>query len=179
MPSFNNKGDQMNTTKLADISEIVSSIAIVITLVFLTIQMHHNTQAIEATSRQGALDADSNFLNQIISNPDLFLSITSPEPTEEGLVRHFASLILFFRGLENDWAQYQQGVMDEATWERYKISISSYMAYERNRNWWMNYGVLRFDPQFVAVVNDLIQEAPLRHGQIPDLIRSYFESPEE
>ena len=36
----------MNTSKLADISEIVSSIAIVVTLVYLTIQVQQNTLAL-------------------------------------------------------------------------------------------------------------------------------------
>jgi hypothetical protein len=49
----------MNTSKLADFSEIISSIAIVITLIFLTIQMKQNTQAIHAVGVQGALEADS------------------------------------------------------------------------------------------------------------------------
>jgi len=49
----------MNTSRLADISEIMSSIAIVITLIFLTVQMHQNTRAIEATARQGASDSDA------------------------------------------------------------------------------------------------------------------------
>lgn len=157
------------------IGEIIGVIAVIASLLYVGKQLRQNTQAIEATSRQGALDADTNFLNQIINYPDLYLSITNPEPTDEELVRYFFSLILFVRGRENDWAQYQQGVMDEATWERYKISIFAYLAYERNRNWWTNYGVSRFDPQFVAVVNDIIEKTPVRQGQVRDYLRPYFE----
>ena len=42
----------MNTSKLADISEIVSSIAIVATLIYLTIQVQQNTEALHASQRQ-------------------------------------------------------------------------------------------------------------------------------
>ena len=41
----------MNTSKLANISEIVSSIAIAVTLVFLTIQVNQNTQSTQAATR--------------------------------------------------------------------------------------------------------------------------------
>ena len=38
----------MNTANLADISEIIGSMAVVITLIFLVLQMRENTRAIKA-----------------------------------------------------------------------------------------------------------------------------------
>lgn len=48
----------MNLSDLASISEIVGSIAILVTLVFLALQIRQNTRAIEASASQ---DADRNF----------------------------------------------------------------------------------------------------------------------
>ena len=45
----------MNTSKLADISEILSSLAILATLVYLTIQVQQNTEALQANQRQSHL----------------------------------------------------------------------------------------------------------------------------
>ena len=43
------KGEiKMNTANLADISEIIGSMAVVITLIFLVLQMRENTRAIKA-----------------------------------------------------------------------------------------------------------------------------------
>jgi len=47
----------MDRSKLADLSEIVSSIAIVITLIFLTVEVRQNTNALHAQSRQSVLEA--------------------------------------------------------------------------------------------------------------------------
>jgi hypothetical protein len=54
----------MNWTKLSAIAEIMSSVAILLTLVYLALQnqqiafqTRQNTQALEASSRQGALDS--------------------------------------------------------------------------------------------------------------------------
>jgi len=169
----------MNASKLADISEIVSSIAIVITLVFLTLQMQQNTQAIEATSRQGALGSDTNFLVQAVNNPETILAWSKPELTDKEAIKLNESLILFFRNRENDFAQYQRGVMDGSTWNRYTSSIRSLFAFERVRNWWSNLSAQYFDPGYVSEVNRILAQSPVYHGQIQHFVMAAFEKPDE
>lgn len=68
----------MNTSSLADISDIVGSIGIVITLIFLVLQMRENTRAIKASTRQAARDADAEALVSGIDHPEIILSWTKP-----------------------------------------------------------------------------------------------------
>ena len=169
----------MNTSRLADISEIVSSIAILITLIFLTIQMQQNTQAIEATTRQAALDADTQFINQAINHPETVLGWTRPELTDEEAVQQMMSLVLFFRNRENDFIQYRRGVMDEATWQRYISSITATFRYENNRNWWLNYGASAFDPDYVEEINRILERTSVVKVQVQDWYRAILEPPEK
>ena len=89
------------------------------------------------------------------------------------------SLILFFRNRENDFAQYQQGVLSEADWQRYITSLTYLLGTERIRNFWINYGRRRFEREFVVIVNDIVEKTPVVQGQVQDRYRSFFESPEE
>lgn len=164
----------MNTSKIADISEIVSSVAIVITLVFLALEMQQNTRAIEASTRQAALGGDTQFLMEALSNPEIIIAWTKPELTDVEVLQHFYSLVLFVRYHESSWAQYQRGILDEATWLRYRKSISEVFQYERNRIWWRNYGQLTFESDFVAEVNALLETEPVNRNRLPDELRTFI-----
>ena len=131
----------MNTSKLADMSEIVSSIAILITIVFLMLQMQQNTKAIEASARQGASDADAQQVIQVMNNSD------------DAAIKTFYNAILYMRNRENEWAQYKNGVMDEITWHRLRSSLALFLSNEKNNNWWVNVGNGLFNPEFVEEVN--------------------------
>ncbi len=52
----------MNWTKLSAISEILSSVAILVTLIYLAIQTQQNADATQADTRQAILAADQQFL---------------------------------------------------------------------------------------------------------------------
>jgi hypothetical protein len=169
----------MNTSRLADFSEIVSSIAIVITLIFLTIQMQQNTRAIEATTRQGASDADAQQLIQLINYPETAIGYSKPELDDEEITRMFFSLTLYFRNRESEWAQYQDGVLDEATRIRFRASFASILQYEYIRNWWVNHGVNAFDPEFVAEVNAELPNIPISKITRLAFMHSVFASPAE
>ena len=169
----------MNTSNLADISDIIGSIAIVITLAFLVLQMRENTRAIKASTRQSARDADSQALVSAIDNPGAILAWTKQEMTDEEAVQHTFWLTLFFRNRENDWFQYQHGVMDEDTWERYKSSITVTFLSERNRNWWINLGTAVFNPSYVEQVNEILAKTPIHKEQVHDRFRAWSASPDE
>ncbi len=165
--------------QMSYIAEILGVIAVIASLIYVGIQLRQNTESIEAASRQAALNEETNFLTQAIDHPEILLSRTKPEQTDEELVQHFVSLIFYFRNRENDWAQYQRGVMDEATWERYKLSLSQILQWERSRNWWVNYGARNFDADFVALVNGVHEKTPVNQGQIQNFIKAVFGSPDE
>jgi len=65
----------MNSSKLADYSEILSSMAILVTLIFLIVGMQQNTDAIYTQSLQATV---SNSLQEIrlgLDFPEIFSSI--------------------------------------------------------------------------------------------------------
>ncbi len=64
---------------------------------------------------------------------------------------------------ENNWFQHQNGILDYATWRAYRGSILAVLSAPRTRTWWHKFGVERiFDPKYIAIVDELISEAPLR-----------------
>ena len=169
----------MNISYMADISEIIGSMAVVITLIFLVLQMRENTRAIMASTRQSARDADSQAILSAIENPAAILAWTKQDVTDEEIIKYIFWLTLFCRNRENDWFQYKRGVMDEATWERYKSSITVTFLSEKNRHWWQNFGRLVFNPEYVAQVDDLLKTTPIHKESVEDRFKGWCTNPDE
>ena len=67
-------------------------------------------------------------------------------------------LITFIRMRESNWTQYQNGVLDEDTWQSYRNSIVAMMGTPNGMKFWHNYVVAydTFDPRFTSQVGDLL-----------------------
>ena len=151
----------MDRSKLADLSEIVSSIAIVVTLVYLTVEIRQNTNALYAESRQSVLTAAQTELFALVENPNLIVSVAKDDPlTEEEQVALGAWLAAAMRAREFSWLQYRDGVIDEAQWETEVIIIRWLLDSERTRDWWANSGRFQSNLSFVAFVDAELQSHP-------------------
>jgi hypothetical protein len=152
----------MNWTKASSVAEILSSVAILATLVYLAIEIQQNAEATQANTRQSMLASDQQFLQQIVDNPELHLYWYQAELSDEEKVRLSYFLITQFRMRESNWFQYRSGTLDEATWRSYRASIAVVLSAPRTRSWWRNFDVDRlFDPEFTTMVDELIADEPI------------------
>jgi hypothetical protein len=83
-----------------------------------------------------------------------------PKLTDEEKIRLSMYLITFFRLRESNWRQYQNGVLDEATWSSYLQSLRAF-ATPRVRAWLANEAIAQMlDPEFVSMVTAFLAECP-------------------
>ena len=148
----------MKLEKLTAIAELVSSIAILVTLGYLAVQTRQNTQAIQATVRQAMLAEDRELLYWQFENPYLdMVSLDEKElsPDQQFKVRAF--LTAFFRSRENQWLQYQAGVIDATTWLTYRSPLVNVLESEVVReNWRFRAARGEFTDGFVAEVDRIL-----------------------
>ena len=104
----------MNLTRLSAIAEITSSIAVLATLIYLTIEIQQNTQVLEASSRQAALENATAQLELAVNVPEIWLSTVNPNLTDSEKVRLSAYLFAVVERGRTNWRHYQAGSMDEA-----------------------------------------------------------------
>ena len=118
----------MNTSKLANISEIVSSIAIVLTLIYLTIELNQNTRVTIAAASQETTKQSLDFFSLGIDNEILARALHKQSTGEElgGLEQHqiWRQQYFNFRVFENAYLQYHRGFYDETEWDRYRRIIT-------------------------------------------------------
>lgn len=142
-------------TKWASIGEIISSVAILLTLLYLAIQTQQNTDSINSQSRQSL--ADSAVFEQTIwlQNPKLssFIVDNSLEMTFEQKVELDSLMLLSLTRREFAFRQYQAGVLDESIWKHETEIIALLLGTERTRSWWNAIGRNGFSKDFADAVD--------------------------
>ena len=153
----------MKLEKLSALAELVSAVAIVVTLGYLAIQTQQNTAAVQASVRQAMLVDDLGIIRMQLDYPILATGRSGDAGlSDDELARLNASLLGLFRTRENQWLQHQNGVIDERTWSTYQTAIPAVLTTEFMRSWWRNRSLRgEFDEGFVAVVDKLLEEYPL------------------
>jgi len=150
-------GAKLDIKRLAAIAEIISSVAIVVTLVYLTIETRQNTDALLANSRQTALSADLALLENSVNYPELGEVMFGLSPgLSDTDVRVRAHIISFLRVREFLWSQYEAGLMDEAAWQSYMRPLESVLSTPAARAILDQY---RGNPAFIAYVEEFLDES--------------------
>lgn len=68
----------MKVERLAATAEIVSSIAVVIALVYLAVQTQQTNSALVASSRQATMTSDVAMITALVSNPEAWTNTHTP-----------------------------------------------------------------------------------------------------
>ena len=161
----------MKLEKLSAMAELISAVAIVVTLGYLAIQTRQNTAAVQATTRQAMLAEDRELLGLRLEFGVQELMIREAGSlSDDEMIRLSTWLVIFLRNRENQWLQRQNGVIDEATWATYSYAIAPILSYEITRPWW-DERVSRgeFDPGFVSYVNGRLAERQIERPSVAEL----------
>lgn len=151
----------MNRSKLADLSEIFSSIAIVITLIYLVIEITQNTDALRGQTRQAVLESAQAELTILFDNPEIARSLSGDSPLSEAdNIRIDNFLTIALRAREFSWLQYQDETIDEKQWATEYAVLISLLDSDVTRLWWDRLGRHVFGEDFVGFVDQTIADVP-------------------
>ena len=152
----------MNMTDVATWGQLISSAAVLVTLVYLAIETKQNTAATQANARQTQAVLDQSGLYHVVDYPEVIVNLVKPDPltdTDQCRITYIWTPILRLR--EHEWRQYQIGVLDEESWLTHRGVISILFSTDRTRRWWKVMGRRAFSPDFAAMVDSVIESEPL------------------
>ena len=150
-----------NWTKWSAIAEIISSVAILITLVYLAIQTQQTNNALVASSRQATMAAEMEMISAVITAPEAWDNFNRPFSEMTFAEQNQAANLLagMLRVREFAWFQYQNGIMDEQTLRSYLAPVPRWLRMGDNRVTWEEFA-RELDPEFVVYVEAMLAEAP-------------------
>ena len=151
----------MSMADLATWSQIISSIAVLVTLIFLIVQLKQNTDAIKANTRHAIVTNDQQLVTDGIDHPSIEHSMYKEELTEDEKVRLEWWLIGLCRTREYHWFQYRNGSLDRRTWEANLTALGRNLSFARTRGWWQSVSQNYFDHGFVVEVNKYLAGFPV------------------
>lgn len=149
----------MKIEKLAAIGELVSSVAIVSTLIYLAVQTQQTNSALIGNSRQATLMADMSLISMLVSNPEA--NENARRPIDELSVAEQDQVATAFAGIlrsrEFAWNQFQLGILDEPTLNSYMETIVRMIGdYPGYRAYWDLFSQ-RTNPEFTDYVNSILE----------------------
>ena len=151
----------MNWEAIGAVGEIVGATAVVLTLIYLAVQVRRGTRATQAASFQAASALDQDFLLTLGKDPvtaQLWNTyLTDPESlsTDQSLQGLYL-FISFLRRLENLYFQHRLGALSEEGWQSRQgllVNIASSRGYSAFLNSGSTVGVTGEFARYMAQLN--------------------------
>ena len=151
----------MNWNAISAISELIGTLAIVISLIYLAAQVRQSNLNSQEQTRQRMMELANAHLSIVINHPEINRAWVEPEISKEDSIKLAAWLTTAMRAREYEWFSYKNGAIDKDMFETYSGVITYLLGTKRARNYWAIHGNMNeFHPDFVEYVNNLIKDAP-------------------
>ena len=135
----------MDLSKLANLAEIFGTAAIVVSLIYVAIQIRQNTRAMKLAAAQNVSQDVQNGLSFIAGDTEfarIHLEAMSDIDSLAAAERHrfYVFLMRYLRTFENAYHQNKAGLLDEYVWDGFSEQIklasrtSGYCAFWRDRH---------------------------------------------
>jgi hypothetical protein len=152
-----------------NIGEFVSAIAVVVTLVYLALQIRHSERTTRAQLSQ-SFSSDINAVNLMIaSDPSWFElfrkaseSLDALTPDERG--RYGFLELSVCRTIEPLYLHYLRGLVDDDVWATQRESLVRMATTPGWRQWWQTQP-FPFTPTFRALVDSIVREQSAVSGE--------------
>jgi hypothetical protein len=163
--------DLMEVTQLlGNVGEFVGAVAVVVTLVYLAIQVRHSRAATEANTRQLRANAFVDlsaalreYYRWLRDNPEKADSILRSAQDWGSLSKEDSRTAMWWFNDEAGYYElafmlWQEGVMDEETYKSREEYFISVLLAPGTRQWWETYAYM-LDRRFVDRVNGQLEQA--------------------
>jgi len=151
----------MDTAQLlGNVGEFIGAIVIVITLIYLALQIRQNTNARHGQSRQAVLSAARAEIFALIEHRELHLNLIRTGLSPEEHIKLGAWLSVVTRSREYAWLQYRNGAIDAIQWRTESLILQAVLSARNSRTWWVSVGRQIFPAEFVNFVDGLIRDQP-------------------
>ncbi|MBO6703191.1 MAG: hypothetical protein JJ921_12720 [Pseudomonadales bacterium] len=150
----------MNLEQLANIAEIFGNLVVVITIIYVALQVHQGSAALRSDSRQAQVNTDLNGVYLFVQYPELGKYFSQQEtPSFEEKTKLMFWIIAQMRAREHEWMQYKTGALDEKAWLSYRDVIYFILGTSRSRSLWELCSSY-FDADFAAMVEEMMCDIP-------------------
>jgi hypothetical protein len=135
------EGSSVTLNELGNLGEFISGLAVVVTLVYLAIQIRHNTRVVRSSMHQNMIEStlriaesvsDTNDVGRIVLHADQDYD----ELTEVERIRFDAYAERVFNNFESVFYSYRNSMIEEDLWESWESSYLADISRASMRRYW-------------------------------------------
>ena len=173
----------MTLESLASLGEIVGAIAVVVSLIYLAVQVRQSTRAQLFENSSRVLDRTAAMQAALSRDPAMAVlfskGVTDPSKlTPQEWIQFTWALYEFFGALEFMFLAAKERSIPDEIWQRWSAATAWWMSFPGVREWW-TVRPIPFADSFSAYVESLIEDNPtdeettrryqefLAHGKAP------------
>ena len=155
----------MTLQDLGNLGELISAIAVVISFVFLAVQIRQNTKTVRTSTYQAVLDSARSDTELILAHPHLERvyrlgrrDLNELTDEERPLFRMLVAQILLNH--ESLFLQHQHGVIDADFWRGRQEGLRALLSQPGVRKWWKGAPLARryYVTGFQHLVDSILDE---------------------
>ena len=134
----------MDLNTLANLGEFVAGLGVIVSLIYLAVQVRQNTAQVRAGPTQAYSDALGDLVESIYASPEMMeffaRALGQPETLSEAeWLRWHLLITRVARHFDAAFYQYRTGTMDEEMWRAIE---SSMIGWWRRLGWWSGFGAM-------------------------------------
>jgi hypothetical protein len=127
--------------ELGNLGEFISGLAVVVTLVYLALQIRHNTRAVRSSMHQDMIESTLRIAESVSDTEDLGRIVLHAdedydELTELERIRFDAYAERMFSNFESVFYSYRNSMIEEDLWETWESSYLSDVSRVSMRRYW-------------------------------------------
>ncbi|MGR8948207.1 MAG: hypothetical protein ACU84Q_09190 [Gammaproteobacteria bacterium] len=131
----------MTLQDLGNLGELIGAIAVVISLIYIAVQIRQNTWTVRASTEQAVFESAIDLDRIILTDPEFsriwYLGRSSPDALDKEKARRFRRLMsMFYRNFENVYFQHKKGLVDDGIFERWGTIVSHVSRQPGAERWW-------------------------------------------
>ena len=150
---------------LANLGEIIGAIAVVVSLIYLAVQVRQNTKAQQTENFSRALDRVASIQATLSQDPETSMifskGVTDPRSlTSRERMQFTWTMYELFGAFEFMYFASQSKAMPEEIWERWSLAVAWWLSYAGVRAWWTARPI-PFSETFTDYVESMLEDNPI------------------
>ena len=159
----------MDLTVISTLAQVASAVAVIVSLIYLAIQIRQNTQAVRNSTHHALTVTRLDYIALVVQNPDLsrILRIGSQDVNnlnDEERQRFDLLMYYLFSAGENFYYQKRQGVLDAEQWDRWCNTVRYYFTQSGIRAWFTS-NPIRFAEGFSQFLEQEFHQVSRKEGK--------------
>jgi hypothetical protein len=138
-------------------AEIIAAVGVILSLVFVGLQIEDGNRETRAATLQAAADSEMFMQSQLLRYADVWEKINSGQPLTEGTEKRTGILLykMAMTEYENRLNQYEAGYVDQEKWETRIAGLRKFVALPFFDIWRPTLGAIGSDPTFLELVDEI------------------------